>query len=478
MRYSKSFILCPLSFVLSSLLFAQNVWVETPGGPDLYPWIVKDSKGNLYVVSENEIVKGDYDAHIVKSTNEGKRWFSATGSGWSLSYPFVNNRRPGVIIGKRDSILIFCEGPYQKDTIVDNNFFWIVSTSGGSGWSPPTYIRDTQWYEDCSHPIGADNPPSERLMVFQCDTNPKNPDILGFYFTGTNIYIKDIAHSSKPEKYPCIAVTPDGFIVAYEYYDKGWDIRAVKVVGGEPSPPMVIATDPDVDERQPYLVSSGNYVYCAYSRGNDVYIAYSTDGGNDFECVPVATSSKVEHWPAVACKGKIVDVAYYHGSGNIYHQRSTDNGETWTEPDIVTTEPTAVDTPRVSILYDDTCHIVWIDKRKGELDIYYGKPTIAGIEEVVFNEGARFIEVSPNPAKAVVSVKCQVPSEGPISLQIYDASGRLVRTLTKAQSLKPKVYAVEWDGRDSKGVRVPSGVYFICLKRDKGIHTKRVVLIR
>jgi len=485
MKNSKFFIL-----VFSSLLFAQNVGVETSGGVDLFPWIVKDSKGNLYVVSEDEIVKGDWDVHIAKSTNKGLKWSSAMGSGWPLSYPWVSNRRPGIIIGKRDSIYIFPEGPYKTDTIVDNNFFWIVSVSGGGGWSPATYIRNTAWYKDCTYPVGADRPPSERLIVFECDTNPKNPDILGFYFVkgDTLVHIINIAKSSKPERYPCIAPTPDGFIVAYEYYDNGWDIQALKVVGGNPGLPLSIATEPGIDERQPYLASSGDYVYCAYSRGDDIYIAYSTDGGNSFESVPVAVSEDVEHWPAVACKEKIVDVAYYHGTGNIYHQRSMDNGRTWTRPDIVTTQPTAVDTPRVSILYDDTCHIVWVDNRneKGNLDIYYGRPGQGGTTGIEnSDEEISSLRVSPNPSKGSIVITYQLSEKGGVSLLIYDALGRKVKELWedtglghRTEGLEHRVCKAVWDGRDREGHRVPSGVYFICLRTDKRTDVRRVVLIK
>jgi len=66
----------------------------------------------------------------------------------------------------------------------------------------------------------------------------------------------------------------------------------------------------------------------------------------------------------------------------------------------------------------------------------------------------------PNPGLGVMSIRYQVAGVSDISLCVYDAAGRLVRTVTKG-ACEPGYYTQVWDARDDLGRRVPAGVYFI-----------------
>ena len=62
-------------------------------------------------------------------------------------------------------------------------------------------------------------------------------------------------------------------------------------------------------------------------------------------------------------------------------------------------------------------------------------------------------------------------------LTIYDVSGREVRVLE--ESRKPAgVYRVEWDGRDSSGRAVPSGVYLYRLQANRIELTRKLIIVR
>ena len=84
----------------------------------------------------------------------------------------------------------------------------------------------------------------------------------------------------------------------------------------------------------------------------------------------------------------------------------------------------------------------------------------------------------PNPFKGVTSIEYQVVSKGPISLEVYDASGRLIRNLAKVQSTEHRAYTTIWDGRDENGELLPAGVYFIELKTENYLLTRKVILMR
>jgi flagellar hook assembly protein FlgD len=62
----------------------------------------------------------------------------------------------------------------------------------------------------------------------------------------------------------------------------------------------------------------------------------------------------------------------------------------------------------------------------------------------------------------VTTFKLSIPESQPVSLDIFDVSGRLVQTLAPtAASSSP--YAVTWDGSSLSGGKVSPGVYFIRL---------------
>ena len=47
----------------------------------------------------------------------------------------------------------------------------------------------------------------------------------------------------------------------------------------------------------------------------------------------------------------------------------------------------------------------------------------------------------------------------PVSLKVYDIAGRMVRTLIDGEVGKGH-HSIEWDGKDDKGMRLSSGIYF------------------
>ncbi len=63
-----------------------------------------------------------------------------------------------------------------------------------------------------------------------------------------------------------------------------------------------------------------------------------------------------------------------------------------------------------------------------------------------------------------------------ISLNIYDISGRLIKTLAKGIPGAGS-YFVIWNGKDTRGKKVPSGVYLYTLRAGSYIETKKILLI-
>jgi hypothetical protein len=86
----------------------------------------------------------------------------------------------------------------------------------------------------------------------------------------------------------------------------------------------------------------------------------------------------------------------------------------------------------------------------------------------------------PNPFSGTTRITFAIPDGAghvPVHLAVYDVMGRLVQTLI--DGTKPAgTYSITWDGSDSSGCRVASGVYFCTLCADGLLSTKRIVLTR
>jgi hypothetical protein len=86
-------------------------------------------------------------------------------------------------------------------------------------------------------------------------------------------------------------------------------------------------------------------------------------------------------------------------------------------------------------------------------------------------------QVYPNPFARDMRVSYQVASSGPVSLEVYDALGRVVRGLVDGVS-EPGYYTVAWDGCDDQGRRVPAGVYFVRFNTDDYQNVQKTVLLK
>jgi Ca-activated chloride channel family protein len=84
----------------------------------------------------------------------------------------------------------------------------------------------------------------------------------------------------------------------------------------------------------------------------------------------------------------------------------------------------------------------------------------------------------PNPFNPSTTIRFHLERTGPASLTVYDATGRRVRTLVDGEVLAAASHSVEWDGRDSAGEPVASGVYLYSLESGAEQLTRKMVLMK
>jgi len=84
----------------------------------------------------------------------------------------------------------------------------------------------------------------------------------------------------------------------------------------------------------------------------------------------------------------------------------------------------------------------------------------------------------PNPFNPSTSIEFSVRERTPVTLNVYDVGGRLVRSLVQGDRAPGEVHRVAWDGRDNAGRAVASGVYFYKLVTNSFTQTKKMVLLK
>ncbi|MBD3235716.1 MAG: hypothetical protein GF330_03335 [Candidatus Eisenbacteria bacterium] len=92
-------------------------------------------------------------------------------------------------------------------------------------------------------------------------------------------------------------------------------------------------------------------------------------------------------------------------------------------------------------------------------------------------DAVRLLAARPNPFTAATVIRLILPRRSEVDLGVYDIAGRRLRSLLDGR--RPGgVHDLRWDGRDSRGRRVQSGVYFLRLRSDLSNHDCRLVVIR
>ena len=104
--------------------------------------------------------------------------------------------------------------------------------------------------------------------------------------------------------------------------------------------------------------------------------------------------------------------------------------------------------------------------RIGEFDRPDAMPTEFGLDQNY-----------PNPFNPETTIRYQLPEASHVKMIIYNAMGQKVRTLVN-ENRDAGWYSVEWDGRDDRGMRMGSGIYFIRMRAGQYVKIHKMTLIQ
>jgi len=91
--------------------------------------------------------------------------------------------------------------------------------------------------------------------------------------------------------------------------------------------------------------------------------------------------------------------------------------------------------------------------------------------------GAQLAPNVPNPFNPSTAITFRLPVSGRASLEVFDMRGRRVKILFQGQAGEGS-HTVYWDGTDTNGNRLASGVYFYRLKAGEESITRKMILVK
>jgi len=130
------------------------------------------------------------------------------------------------------------------------------------------------------------------------------------------------------------------------------------------------------------------------------------------------------------------------------------------------------------VAYDGYSQSISIQLAPMALSVFRYVPAQTSLDDPSMPPTANRLEPNfPNPFNPYTTIRFSLASPGHALLQVYDVSGRLVKTLVEG-GLPAGDHSVRWRGLNHQGVGVASGVYFCRLTSGGYTATSRMVLLR
>jgi hypothetical protein len=329
----------------------------------------------------------------------------------------------------------------QRNGVDDTDVFFVESTDGGSIWSSPVPVVDELWPAHQFFPWSTIDPVTGNIYVVFYDRRFTSGDATDVYVAmsedGGDNWI-DFKVSETP-------FTPDERVFFGDYIgiaafdDKVYPIWA-RMDGNGPLSIELSLWLAIVDASQvPTLVRS--YRAEAVSRGVEVvwtlvevgvgmefFVSRAEAGDGIFGEIPVVLVESDDGFSF-----RFVDVTCERGLRYIYRVEVRDENERR-----LLFETNAVEVPAVRVSLGQNV---------------------------------------PNPFHRSTTIEFVLARRAGVNVSVYTATGALVRSLID-QPLEAGPHTVEWNGQNSRGESVPSGVYFYKLRTGKQSVTKKMTLIK
>ena len=83
----------------------------------------------------------------------------------------------------------------------------------------------------------------------------------------------------------------------------------------------------------------------------------------------------------------------------------------------------------------------------------------------------------PNPFNPSTTIRFSVKKRDIVSLQVFDLTGKLIKTLRKG-ALQPGIHEIKWNGVNDLEEAVSSGVYLYFIRTENAIQSRKMILLK
>ncbi len=83
----------------------------------------------------------------------------------------------------------------------------------------------------------------------------------------------------------------------------------------------------------------------------------------------------------------------------------------------------------------------------------------------------------PNPFNSETNIRLALPTEENVSISIFNSMGQKIKSIV-SKKLQPGFYNFRWDGKDSSGSSISTGLYIIYVKTKNNLYTLKTLLIK
>jgi len=423
-----------------------NITDNSTPDPDL-PDMETDDGGNIYLVWGDEAIANIY---FSLSPDSGRSW----------TQPVMINDvancayRPRLTVDD-EGIIYVTWADDRGDFLFD--VYFARSADCGSTWTPSVRVNDT-------------------TSGFQAFAD------IGFYeFTQSSKQIYICWEDSRGER--------DGV-----YFSKSLD-------GGKTWGENVRVSDGDWAAR-PRMAVGGDGVIHIVCRGRrpegnmSIFYGKSTDTGDTWQYKMISADTfDLQHDVVIAVDRYYNIYAVWKatpelpGNERDYHIYFSMSQDGWTFSDPIRVDDSTITyghLPDIGVVDDGRIYVSWAgyeQSRPGDSSIFFswaqGPDWVEERGGEVLIPRFRLNQNWPNPFNSNTAISYRLSAVRPhhTTLKIYNILGEEVRSLVD-QEQRTGEYEVVWDGRDSRGKEVKSGVYLCCLRVGGYVETRKLVLLR
>lgn len=226
---------------------------------------------------------------------------------------------------------------------------------------------------------------------------------------------------------------------------------------------------------------------------NNIYLAKSINGGDSFS-PPVKVNDQYlndsygYNFPtrlAVDDSG-IVHLVWHdrrNGYNTCFYDQSLDGGETFSNDIMINDEMDSVSCvfPRIAVDNNKDIYVTWVDERNGndKYDVFFSRnDNITALNNDNY-QPVKFtlFQNYPNPFNPQTTIRCSIEQPTRVKIQIYNQLGQQLRTLVNERKQAGE-FSVTWDGKDSQGNTLASGIYYYRLTAGNQVDTKKMLYLR